>query len=73
VLATLDPPEVAEARAWLTRAAEAGSTRAKYDLGVLLATRLDPPELAMARTWLAKAAEAGHAGARDALARYGNV
>ena len=47
----LDPPELAEARTWWTKAAEAGHTDAQYNLGVLLADRLDPPELAEARTW----------------------
>ena len=64
----LDPPEPAEARAWLTKAAEAGNTNAQqafqYALGVLLADQVDPPELAEARAWLTKAAEAGNTDAQ---------
>ena len=51
----------------MTRAAEAGDTRAQFSLGVLLADRLDPPDLAGARTWLTRAAEAGDTGAQSSL------
>ena len=57
---TLDPPDLAKARMWWTKAAEAGHPEAQNDLGVLLATELDPPEVAEARVWWTKAAEAGH-------------
>ena len=56
----LGPPELAEARIWYTKAAEAGHIDACVRLGLLLATRLDRPELAEARIWYTKAAEAGH-------------
>jgi O-antigen/teichoic acid export membrane protein len=70
LLATrLDPPDLAEARTWYTRAAEAGHTDAQYNLGVLLADLLDPPDLAEARTWYTRAAEAGDADAQYALRR----
>jgi TPR repeat protein len=55
-----DSAELAEQRAWWTRAAEAGHTAAQYNLGVLLADRLDPPELAEARVWWTRAAGGGH-------------
>ena len=57
---TLDPPDLARARVWWTKAAEAGHTEAQNDLGVLLATELDPPEVAEARVWWTRAAETGH-------------
>jgi TPR repeat protein len=63
----LDPPDLAEARSWYERAAEAGNTDAMYNLGFLLATRLDPPQLDEARTWLTRAAQAGHSRAMSAL------
>jgi CHAT domain len=68
LLATMHPPELAEARTWFTRAAEAGHAGAQYHLGELLAT-MHPPELAEARTWFTRAAEAGHAGAEYSLGR----
>jgi TPR repeat protein len=67
LLTRLDPPELAEARTWYTKAAEAGNTNAMVGLGALLADWLDPPELAEARTWLQKAAEAGNTNAMVGL------
>ena len=61
------PPELAEARIWYTKAAEAGHIDACVRLGLLLATRLDRPELAEARIWYTKAAEAGHTNAQHGL------
>ncbi len=55
----VDPPELAEARTWFTKAADAGNPTAMPNLGVLLAYRMDPPELAEARTWFTRAAEGG--------------
>jgi TPR repeat protein len=63
----LDPPDLAAARRWYEKAAEAGHTGAMYNLGVLLADRLDPPDLAAARRWYEKAAEAGDTGAKRNL------
>ena len=63
---SLDPPELDKARAWYTKAAEAGDIDAQYALGWLLAT-LDPPELTDARAWYTKAAEAGNTAASEAL------
>ena len=57
---TLDPPDIAKARMWWTKAAEGGYVEAQNDLGVLLATELDPPELDEARMWWTRAAETGH-------------
>ena len=65
----LDPPDLAEARGWWTRAAEAGHTDAQYSLGRLLADLLDPPDLAGARGWWTRAAEAGHTDAQYSLGR----
>ena len=65
LLATeLDPPDLAGARSWWTRAAEAGHSDAQYGLGVLLATRLNPRDPAGARSWWTRAAEAGHSHAQ---------
>jgi TPR repeat protein len=70
MLATeLDPPELAEARMWWTKAAAAGHTEAQINLGVLLADLLDPPELAEARTWYSKAAATGDTRAQHGLGR----
>ena len=66
LLYRLDPPELDEARTWLTRAAEAGNTAAQVNLGLLL-QGLDPPELDEARTWFTKAAQAGHTFAQACL------
>jgi len=65
--ATLDPPDLGQARLWWTRAAEAGHANAQFNLGVMLATELDPPELAEAGMWWTRAAEAGHAEAQANL------
>ena len=52
LLATmLDPPEIAQAGIWLTRAAEVGQVAGQACLGRLLASCLDPPDLAGARLW----------------------
>jgi TPR repeat protein len=67
VTALLNPPEVAEARTWLTKAAESGHTKAQYNLGLLLAFMMDPPELTEAGTWWIRAARAGDADARRLL------
>jgi TPR repeat protein len=48
-----------EAEQWFRRAADAGSLRAQFDLGSLLAER---GEVAEAEQWLRKAAEAGDTG-----------
>jgi TPR repeat protein len=66
----LDPPELAEARTWWTKASEAGHVGAQYSLGMLLAKLLDPPELAEARSWLTKAAATGDTDARQALDQF---
>jgi TPR repeat protein len=63
----LDPPELAEARAWYTRAAEGGDTNAQTNLGVLLVTEVDPPELAEARAWWTKALKPGTSARRRTL------
>jgi TPR repeat protein len=68
----LEPPDLAGARSWWTRAAEAGHPGAQHNLGVLLATLLEPPDLAAARSWLTRAAEAGRAEAREALDELGD-
>jgi len=60
-------PVLGEARAWYTKAAEAGNTTAQTALGVLLATALSPPDLDGGRVWLTRAAEAGNADAQYAL------
>ena len=65
----VDPPDLAAARDWWTRAAHAGHSGAQYGLGVLLAYQLDPPDLAAARTWWTKAAHAGHIRAQYNLGR----
>jgi|GEM_PF-751880 len=68
LLATqLDPPELADARIWYTKAAEAGILPAQLNLGLLLANQLDPPELAEARIWWTRAAEAGNSDAQFGL------
>ena len=59
----LNPPDLAGARRWYTKAAEAGDADARFRLGGLLADRLDPPDLAVARRWWTLAAEAGDADA----------
>jgi TPR repeat protein len=43
--------------------------RARYNLGLLLATKLDPPELGEARRWYTTAAEAGKGEAAEALSQ----
>jgi TPR repeat protein len=64
LLATgLDPPDLAGARTWWTRIADAGHTNAQYGLGVL-ATRLDPRDPVGAYTWWTRAANAGHTNAQ---------
>ncbi len=63
----MEPADLAEARTWYTKAAQAGHPGAQYNLGVLLADRLDLPDLAEARTWYTKAAEAGHVSAQNNL------
>ncbi len=55
----LDPPDLAGARRWYQKAADAGHTGAAFNLGLLLANRLDPPDLDGARRWYQKAADAG--------------
>ena len=68
VLATrLDPPELAEARTWLTQAAKAGNVEAQNSLGLLLGSILNPPERTKARTWLTRAAKAGDTAAQHNL------
>ena len=59
----LNPPDLAQARQWYTKAAQAGDAGARFNLGVLLADRLDPPDLAGARKWWTLAADAGDADA----------
>ncbi len=66
----LDPPDLAEARAWYAKAAAAGDTRAQYGLGRLLATALEPPELVEARAWWTQSAEAGHIESQYGLRRW---
>lgn len=48
------------------RAAEAGDTRARSNLGFLLES-LDPPDLTEGRSWFTRAAQAGRPQAREAL------
>ncbi|HKB31857.1 MAG TPA: hypothetical protein VKD26_13620, partial [Streptosporangiaceae bacterium] len=68
----LDPPELAEARTWYTRAAEAGDTDAQFNLGRLLATRLDPPQLGEARTWYTRARQGRRDDAGDLHDQFGH-
>ncbi|KAB7738941.1 hypothetical protein GA707_20615, partial [Nostocoides sp. F2B08] len=67
LVARLDPPELDEARHWLTLAAEANHAGAQNNLGILLLTQWDPPELTEARARYAAAARAGNANAQTNL------
>jgi TPR repeat protein len=55
----LNPPDLAQAIRWYTKAAQAGDAGARFNLGQLLADRLDPPDLNAARRWWTLAADAG--------------
>ena len=58
----LDPPELAAARTWYQKAADAGDTDAMINLGNLLATNWTRPSCPGPHL-VEKAADAGHTGA----------
>ena len=65
------PSDPGKARALLTKAAEANSAEAQYQLGVMYADGVGgPKDDAAARTWFEKAAAENHAGALERMGAF---
>jgi TPR repeat protein len=65
----MDPPDHEAARRWWVRAAEAGNSRAKHNLGRLHHKVMKPPDLDAARAWYERAIGSGNRRAKHNLQR----